>query len=343
MQARGCFDTAVGAFHKHVATHPLAHYTGILSMHGYARLGIISGNPAVLDEARQTLLPFVRGERAFKANFTNYFCGGNGTAYLHWLGKLPAAAGTLRHYAEDFFQAPRSSDGILRMPNSEAEKVWIDTAFAVTPFMLFCGLAFDEERYIRAGYDQIDLMYHLLRDPDNGLLHQARGFTGPGVFSQDHWSRGNGWGILALTELVQYLPERHACRPGAEAMFTALVEACLRVQDEQGMWHQEMTDHDSYVETSGTGLILYAIGAGLEKGLLPDSVMEPYLRGLRGYSQYISPDGTVYHTCRGCLNPGKGTIADYKQRPPVINDSHAFGPVILAFGQAMSLGIDHIV
>jgi unsaturated rhamnogalacturonyl hydrolase len=71
--------------------------------------------------------------------------------------------------------------------------------------------------------------------------------------------------------------------------------------------------------------------------------MEPYLRGLRGYAQYIAPDGTVYHTCRGCLNPGKGTIAEYKQVPPVINDTHAFGPVILAFGQAHSLGITDLV
>jgi unsaturated rhamnogalacturonyl hydrolase len=314
-----------------------------LSLHGYARLAVITRNPAVLDDCRTHLMPFVLGERQWRANFPNYFCGGNATAYLHWQGQLPEAAATLRHYAEDFFGAPRSADGILRMPNSEQEKVWIDTAFAVTPFMLFCGLAFGEERYIEAGFEQTDKMYHLFRDPQNGLLHQARGFTGPGIMSQDHWSRGNGWCMLALTELVQYLPAGHLLRPAAEAMFTDLVAACLRFQDEQGMWHQEITEHDSYVETSGTGLILYGIGVGLERGILSATAMAPFLHGLRGYAQYVHPDGTVYHTCRGCLNPGAGTIADYKQRAPVINDAHAFGPVILAFGQAHSLGINGIV
>jgi unsaturated rhamnogalacturonyl hydrolase len=343
MQPINSFGIAARAFQKHVTTHTLAHYTGILSMHGYARLAVISGNPAVLDDCRRHLMPFVRGEQQFKANFTNYFCGGNGTAYLHWLGKLPEAAETMRHYAEDFFRAPRSADGILRMPSSEQEKVWIDIAFAVTPFMLFAGLAFGEKRYIEAGFEQAHKMYHLFRDPDNGLLHQARGFTGPGVMSQDHWSRGNGWGILALTELVQYLPADYPGRAQAVAMFRDLATACLRFQDEQGMWHQEITDDKSYVETSGSGLILYALGVGLATGILEPSVMEPYLRGLRGYAQYIAPDGTIYHTCRGCLNPGKGTIAEYKQVPPVINDSHAFGPVILAFGQALSLGITDLV
>jgi unsaturated rhamnogalacturonyl hydrolase len=343
MQPVNSFDICVRAFQKHVATHSLANYTGILSLHGYARLAVLSGNPAVLDDCLRHIMPFVRGDVQWKANFTNYFCGGNGTAYLYWLGKLPEAATTLRHYAEDFFRAPLSADGILRMPNSEQEKVWIDTAFAVTPFMLFCGLAFGEERYVEAGFEQAERMYRLFRNPENGLLHQARGFTGPGIMSEDHWSRGNGWGMLALTELVQYLPAAHARRPAAEAMFKDLVASCLRFQDGQGMWHQEITDHDSYVETSGSGLILYGIGVGLAKGILSADAMAPYLRGLRGYMQYIHPDGTVYHTCRGCLNPGKGTIADYKQRPAVINDSHAFGPVILAFGQAQSLGITDLV
>jgi unsaturated rhamnogalacturonyl hydrolase len=334
---------AVRAFQKHVATHPLTTYMGILSLQGYARLAVISQNPAVLDDCRDHLSPFVRGERQWRASFTNYFCGGNGTAYLYWMGQFPEAEATVRHYAEDFFAAPCAANGIVCVPNADREKLWIDAAFAVTPFMLFAGLAFGEERYIVAGFEQIDKMYRLFRDPENGLLHQALGVSGPDIMSQDHWSRGNGWGLLALTELVQYLPDRHSCRPAAESMLRDLLAACLRFQDEQGMWHQEITDHTSYVETSGSGLILYALGAGLAKKIIEPQAMAPYLRGLRGYLQYIRSDGTVYHTCRGCNSPGKGTIIDYKQVPPVINDAHAFGPVILAYGQAHSMGIQNIV
>jgi unsaturated rhamnogalacturonyl hydrolase len=125
-------------------------------------------------------------------------------------------------------------------------------------------------------------------------------------------------------------------------MFVELVRACLAYQDDEGLWHQEITDHTSYVETSGSGLILYAMGVGLEKGVLSDEDLAPFLTGLRGYLNYIAPDGSVYHTCRGCLCPGEGTILDYKARAPLLNDTHAFGPVTLAFGQAYNLGIRQI-
>jgi unsaturated rhamnogalacturonyl hydrolase len=338
------FSTAVTAFQKHAALHPLAHYTGILSLHAYARLALISGNPAVLDDSRRHLLPLVRGEVKFQANFSNYYCGGNGAAFLFWQGKLPEAEVVLRQAAEDTLQnARRDENGIFCMPRAEGPKIWIDVAFAVTPFLLFAGLAFQEDAYIEEAFQQTCKMVEIFRDPENELLHQARGFTAPGVLSQDHWSRGNGWGILALTELVQYLPAADPRRPKAEAMFTRLANACLQVQDEQGLWRQEMTDFKSYVETSGTGLILYALGVGIAQGLLPPATMASFLKGLRGYSQYILPDGTVFHTCRGNLNPGAGTIADYKQAPPVVNDPHAFGPVTLAFGQALKLGITELV
>ena len=81
---------------------------------------------------------------------------------------------------------------------------------------------------------------------------------------------------------------------------------------------------------------------GLEKEVLPESVTERYMAGLRSYLDYVRPDGSVYHTCRGCRCPGRGRIIDYMARPPVLNDSHAFGPVTLAFGQALRLGITTI-
>lgn len=332
-------------FKRHAALHPLTHYTGILSLHGYARLAAITGDPDILADCRGYLMPFVRGELEFHANFANYYCGGNATAFLYWLGELPEAEQAVHYYAEDLLHnAPRDDEGIFSMPNRPRnDLIWVDVAFAVTPFLLFAGLALDEDTYVEEGFQQIKKMYGIFRDPANGLLHQSRGFAAPGKLSEDHWSRGNGWGLLALTELVNYLPADDPRRPASEQIFADLVAACLRYQDEGGMWHQEIPDHTSYVETSGTGLILYAIGVGLEKGLLPASSRRRFEDGLAGYARYIRSDGSVYHTCRGCLCPGDGSVSAYKQRPPVLDDTHAFGPVTLAFGQAARLGIGQVV
>lgn len=318
----------------------LGHYTGILLLHSMARHALSGGHPS-LDELKGLLRPFVAGEADFACNFPNYRCGGNATAYLLHEGHLPEASEIARRYAEEIMNdAPRAPDGILcKINDPAAHKVWIDVAFAVSPFLLYTGLALEDERYVEEGVQQTAKMVNLLRDPANGLLNQSVNFRRPGHRSQDHWSRGNGWGIFALAELVQGLPADHPRRPECEELFLDLLEACMAFQDADGMWHQEITRHDSYVETSGTGLILYALGIALERGLVPDTHRAAFEKGLRGCLRYIAVDGSVHHCCQGCLCPGEGTIEDYMAKPHPVNDPHAFGPMVLAFDQAYRLGI----
>lgn len=338
---------------RHVAwrgtvANPLTNYSGILLMHGMARLALATGDDALLEKTRSVMMPFVRGELEFRCNFLNYRCGGNGAAFLLWKGKLPEAAEPVRHYAEELMnEAPRTPKGIFTASDKfehnlvwvERNLTWIDVAFAVTPFLLFAGLALDEPAYIEEGFKQTSLMVNLFRDPENGLVHQSLNKVGPGVMTPDHWSRGNGWAMIGLTELANYLLEDSPHRPEAEKMFRGLLEACLEFQDEDGMWHQEITRHDAYAETSGSGLILYGLGVALEKGLAPPEGEERFVRGLEGFLRYIAKDGSVHHTCRGCHAPGHGTIEDYMNHPHVLNDYHAFGPPVLAFGQAHKLGV----
>jgi len=335
------------AFDRHAELHPLATYMGIVSLHGLARLAVLTGDSRLREKARAELLPFVRGEREQSSrNFKNYACGGNGTAFLLWKGLLPEARATVAAYADELIHdAPRDPGGIYCMPGGARQgAIWIDVAFAVSPFLLFAGLALDRGECLEEACDQTLKMVAVFRDPANGLLHQSRDFKGKGLLSEDHWSRGNGWGMLALTELANYLPARHPRRLAVETAFVDLLNACLAVQDAEGMWHQELTWNEaswpgSYVETSGSGLILYGLGVALEKGLLPAERRDDFERGMRSYLDYITPAGDVFHTCQGCLCPGEGRMLDYAARATKRNDSHAFGPVNLAFGQAWQLGI----
>jgi len=331
---------ALQAFETHKATHPLAHYTGILSLQALARLAIGLGDEALIERTRQELLPFVRGERPFQCNFPNYLCGGNGAAFLLWRGRLPEVKDRVRSCADQILrEAARSREGIVTMPSAAGtDKVWIDAAFAVSPFLLFAGLALKDESCIADAIDQAIKPVALLRNPANGLVHQARGFSSkPGAISEDHWSRGNGWALLALTELVDALPAAHPRRAEVERVFRDLLEAGLRVQDPAGLWHHELTLPTSFVETSGSGLILYALGTALARGLVASHYRAAFDRGIAAYRCYIEPDGTVRNTCEGCLSPGDGSIAAYLTKRPVTNDPHAFGPVILAFYSAALL------
>ncbi len=346
MLSANTLDLAHAAFRKHKAVHgSYDSYRGIVTLHGMARLASETGDTQLLEEARTELMPYVRGERKFKSNFPNYFCGGNATAWLFYKGHLPEAKEAVRRYAEQIMnEAPRDPNGILCHPAKPEEYIiWIDVAFAVTPFLLFAGLALENDDYIEEAYQQTAKMVRTFYIPETGLLIQSHNMRGPGHRSQDHWSRGNGWAAYALCELATYLPEGHPRKADAVKLFTDHVAACAKFQNAQGLWHQEMTEHDfSYVETSGSGLMLYALGVGIASGMIGESEKARFEKGLKGMLTYINEDTDIFHTCMGCLSPGQGTKLDYMARPPVVNDSHAFGPVAFSMGQAHFLGIKNI-
>lgn len=339
------FDLARRTFDAHVSRHPMNNYPAILSLHGLARLAEVSGDKNIVMKCRRHLLSFLRGEVDMRSNnFENYRCGGNGTAFMFWKGHLSEAQDPVLEHAQKLMKkAPRSDEGIFCMPGGPHQGgIWIDVAFAVTPFLLFAGLAHGREDWIDEACSQVLDMTDILRNGKTGLLHQCREFRGPGLLSKDHWSRGNGWALLALADLVNYLPANHPRRREVESCFTHLLGACLERQDDEGLWHQELTMPESYVETSGSGLILYALGVALECDLGTPTGEDKLLMGLQGYLNYFTQGGDVFHTCCGCLCPGKGRKLDYAAQSPVRNDPHAYGPIILAFGQAHNLGISTV-
>lgn len=311
----------------------------MLSLHGLARLAVRTGGGIYLRRVRACLRGFWEGRMLWKANFPNYFCGGNAAAYLYWKGHLPEAREAIRLRTEEQSVQPRDRAGLFSHPKGQpnSQRVWIDTLFAVTPFYLYAGLALERADWVDEAVHQALGHYEVLRNGQTGLLHQSRDFAGPGQLSDDHWSRGNGWGLHALSALILDLPEAHPRRAEVEQTYRAHIKAVLALQGEEGLWHQEMTAPESYIETSGSFLILQALGAGIETGVLEDSHRDPLHHGLRGGMEYITSEGSVFHCCQGCLCPGDGSKQAYMAQGPRLNDSHAFGPVIHACEQAIGV------
>jgi unsaturated rhamnogalacturonyl hydrolase len=331
-------------FARHKRLHDLRHYTGILSLQALARRAVATGDPESVALARAELDPFVSGEVAPFGNFPVYRCGGTGAASLFRFGFLPEAKEILVACADAQLAQPRGEDGIYCRP-SERElplrKIWIDTAFAVCPFLAHLGVALERDDYLDDAVRQILNMHRIFLDPSCGLVHQGKNFNGPGVMSQDHWSRGNGWGLLALAEVVEALPDGHPRRKECEEILVAWLRAALTFQNPEGLWYQEMTcgrHGETYTETSGSGLILFALSSAIRLGLLSEA--EPALRrGMKGLLDYVTPEGAVFHTCFSCCCPGDGSIAAFLQRPPVKDDPHAFGAVLMALAGFEQLAV----
>lgn len=330
---------------KGIAEIDLGYYPGTLLLHGMAELAMVKKDTSDLNYEINLFRKFKTGEIKGHGSFISYQYGGSGVPYMVWKKNTKDLRSQMSEGAKRMFdEQKRSSEGILVPPwvKKGKDQVFIDVAFAVTPYLLYAGLDLKNEEYIETAIHETTELFRILEDRKTGLLHQGRGFQGVGKISEDNWSRGNGWGAFALATLVRDLPESHPRRGEIEELAKQFFSAAIKFQNKEGLWHQEMTDSTSYVETSGSGLILFGLGIMLETGLLNQTFMDNFTLGLRGYTSYIGSDGSVSHTCGGCLCPKNGTKEDYMNHPWVYNDEHAFGPVVLAFTQAAKMGVKSI-
>jgi rhamnogalacturonyl hydrolase YesR len=320
----------------------LGIYGGTLFMHALSEFAVIQKDPKNLNLAISIFDKFKSKEIKGRGSFISYEAGGTGVAYLNHLNKVPHLTDHVYAYADNMFKnQKRTSEGLMTAPWLKVDSLdqfMIDCAFAVTPYYLYTGLSLNNTTYLDYAVYQTLEMMRILRDK-NGLVHQGRGFQGLGKICEDNWSRGNGWASFALAMLVRDLPDSHPRKKEVNEVAKNFFTTILTFQNQEGLWNQEMTEHTSFVETSGSGLMLYGIGICIEKGILPKSELPKFEKGLRGYTSYIAADGSISNTTIGCLCPKQATKADYIKHSWKLNDIHAFGPALLAFTQAMKLGI----
>lgn len=346
--------TARGIFEHYREIYPeVKHYYGIIACYGLTLFCEQNPQDASLKKLHHDVLSrFPDNIDHPDYNFPSYRIGGIATARSVYKGLLTGAEyrERLQTYAEELMHARRSPDGFVSMPYEGGEnKVWIDVASAATPFLLYSGLVLQNRQYLDEAVFQTLAMYKVFLDPSCGLLHQSRGFCGAGQLSEDHWSRGNGWGVFPLAELCADLPDDHPQKENCIRQFRAHVEALCACRTSDGLWRQELVlDHlgelDSYRETSGSGLILYAIGRGIHTGILP---REPYLavlrQGVRSLVDYaVGEDGSIHHSCPGCLCPGDGSVFYYLSKRPFPDEPHGAGPVLMALAAAQLCGLEDL-
>lgn len=335
-------------FERYESKHRIYHYYGLLALFALAQTAFEARDDKLMKKCTDMLGLYPDKMEHPYYNFANYEVGGAGKAWLLYQGLMESEKERIRAYAEKTLAAPKSKEGILCWPSdAEKNKIWIDTVYAVTPFMLYAGLALEDERYIDFAAEQCYNMYEFFLDKTCGLLHQSRGFMADKTrVSHDHWSRGNGWGYLGLTELAANLPQNSKHRPKAEKYFKELSRSLLACQTEKGVWRQELLCDHAWEESSGTGLILYGFGVGLRLGLLePETYSEPYKNGIESLTRrFIADDFSTLMSCQGCLCPGtgeeKGSVKAYLTEVwPRTDEHHSYGAFMLALVEAHRNGI----
>ena len=116
-----------------------------------------------------------------------------------------------------------------------------------------------------------------------------------------------------------------------------MMKTLMTYQDSNGMWHQLLDDPESYAETSCTGMFLYAMATGLEKGWLSVKDFGPAVsRGWDALAGYVDEQGRTQNVCIG--TNAKNSKEHYLNRPTKTGNFHGQAAVLWTATALLRLG-----
>ena len=242
---------------------------------------------------------------------------------------------------------PRCHNGVYWHKEIYPWQIWLDGLYMEGPFKAeyasIHGAARDFDDIVR----QIIVTNDVMRDPDTGLLYhcfdESRGMkwsddvTG---LSPHFWSRSIGWYMMAIIDVLDYLPQDQGGRDRLIGILQSLVDAVLRYQTD-GMWYQ-VTDQvgreGNYLETSGSSMFAYSILKGTRLGYLDPSLRGKGLEAVKAIrDRYLTEEDGELHLGGICSvaglggNPYRdGSYRYYLSEKVVADDFKGVGSYILA-------------
>lgn len=245
---------------------------------------------------------------------------------------------------------PRTADGGFWHKLVYPHQMWLDGLFMGSPFLAMYASKYNKPELFDEAAHQIILVAKHTHDPKTGLYYHgwdesrkqkwANKKTGT---SPNFWSRSIGWYIMAMVDVLEYLPENHPRRQEIIKILQDLSIALEKYRDpETGVWYQ-VTDQvgreKNYLESSGTCMFMYAWIKGANNGWLDSSYKEKanqlFDDVLKAFVK-TNEDGTISITNGCCVsglggNPYRdGSYEYYTSEPYRDNDPKSVSPFILA-------------
>jgi unsaturated rhamnogalacturonyl hydrolase len=133
-----------------------------------------------------------------------------------------------------------------------------------------------------------------LQNPTSGLYYHAWDEGGNNPAGQVHWGRGNGWALLADVAVLSAIVPTHPQHSAVVDIMQKQAAGLKPLQDAGGLWHTVLTQPDSYLETSASVLIGYALKRGVQEGGLDEDAYAGVAQAATlGVWRQVLADGTV--------------------------------------------------
>ena len=232
-------------------------------------------------------------------------------------------------------QQARLKDGTLARNRPQAWSVWADDMYMSIPALAELGRMTGQRRY----YD--DAVKNALQLSGYLFNRQVGLYThGIHLHEQDlpqfYWGRANGWAVLALSDLLDVLPKNHPGYAKVLAQHRRALRGIAQQQSGDGLWHQMLDRHDSFLETSGSAMFVYAIAHAINQGWIsPTTYGSIAQAGWAGVSSRINKEGGIEDGVVATTLAGDNVY--YYNRPVSVNAMAGYGPVLLAGAEIIKL------
>lgn len=261
--------------------------------------------------------------------------------------KYKVAVDTLRKQLDGM---PRTKSGGFWHKKIYPYQMWLDGIYMGQPFYAEYAKVFNRPQDFDDITHQIILIYEKTLDEKTGLLYHAwdeskqQKWANPVTGRSPHfWGRAIGWYVMALVDVLDFLPVEHPQRQKLIEILQNVSEALIKVRDEKSkVWYQVLDQGNregNYLEASASTMYVYAFAKGYNNGYLPSKffdIAKSSFKGILKEFVKLDKDGyyNLYGTCRGAGlggNPYRdGSYEYYVSEKPRTNDFKGYGPLILA-------------
>ena len=222
---------------------------------------------------------------------------------------------------------PRLEDGTIARIWPHENTIWADDLFMGLSFLTRMGTMTGDVKYFDDAANQVLNYDKYLWHPGKEIYYHCY-HTDNEHHGVAHWSRANGWMMMAQADLLSALPKDHPKREALIANFNKQVIGVLQYQGQNGLWYQLLDKTDSYEEITGTAMFVFGIARGVREGWINKDYIFAAEQGLKGMMLKMSDQGDVDAICVGTgIMP---SLTFYYKRPTQKNAPMGEGPVMRA-------------
>lgn len=226
-------------------------------------------------------------------------------------------------------------DGTIARNRPHYNAVWLDDMFMALPSMAVRSQYANDPKQIDEAANIATGFFKRMWMPEKNIFRHGY-VEGAGSQPSMAWGRANGWAILTMCQLLDFLPENHPKRAEILDIYRKHAAGLAELQGIDGFWHQLLDRPETYNETSATAIFAYALAHGINEGWLDATTYGPVAQlAWEAVSSKINDKGEVEDVCVGT---GMGfEPAYYAYRPVSVKAAHGYGPAIWAGAEMIKL------